>query len=276
MTKNKKALIVAGAAALGLVAATGVTSGLAWFATNSTVSVTGLAVQANTTDSFLLIAEGSVEPNTETTGIRALNQTSVASSLGTVNLKPVTYTGSTEAANLTTSAIETADQETNTKYKWGTGTSASVNDANTESAITKIAKGESPNGTFATDVAGDGKYVSVAEFSVCLATGSAGCAGLKVTAVDIKNGANPATDSVWATTGLTLILATTTTGYQYKVTNASLSNQIWSSPMTSSDTTSVKIKAYVYIDGTSEGVKTAAIDNLKGTIGFSISTVPNA
>ena len=43
MKNNKKLVVLAGAAALGLVAATGITSGFAWFATNNTKNQVGLA-----------------------------------------------------------------------------------------------------------------------------------------------------------------------------------------------------------------------------------------
>ena len=46
MKNNKKIILAAGAAALGLVAATGVTSGLAWFTAANTVTINGLQFQA--------------------------------------------------------------------------------------------------------------------------------------------------------------------------------------------------------------------------------------
>ncbi len=55
MKNNKKLVVLAGAAALGLVAATGVTSGFAWFAVNSQVNATSLTVQAKSNASYLLI-----------------------------------------------------------------------------------------------------------------------------------------------------------------------------------------------------------------------------
>ncbi|MBQ2053298.1 MAG: hypothetical protein II494_06475, partial [Bacilli bacterium] len=55
MKNNKKLVVLAGAAALGLVAATGVTSGFAWFAVNSQVTATGLTVNAKSNAAYLLI-----------------------------------------------------------------------------------------------------------------------------------------------------------------------------------------------------------------------------
>ena len=55
MKNNKKLVVLAGAAALGLVAATGVTSGFAWFAVNSTVTATSLTVQAKSNAAYLKI-----------------------------------------------------------------------------------------------------------------------------------------------------------------------------------------------------------------------------
>ncbi|MBQ1879665.1 MAG: hypothetical protein II158_04805, partial [Bacilli bacterium] len=55
MKNNKKLVVLAGAAALGLVAATGVTSGFAWFAVNNSVYATSLDVSAKTNASYLMI-----------------------------------------------------------------------------------------------------------------------------------------------------------------------------------------------------------------------------
>ncbi len=55
MKNNKKLVVLAGAAALGLVAATGVTSGFAWFAVNSEVSAASLNVSAKSNAVYLLI-----------------------------------------------------------------------------------------------------------------------------------------------------------------------------------------------------------------------------
>ena len=60
MKNNKKIVLALGAAGLGLVAATGVTSGFAWFAANAKVTVSNLKVSAKATQSFLLIGEGSM------------------------------------------------------------------------------------------------------------------------------------------------------------------------------------------------------------------------
>jgi len=55
MKNNKKLVVIAGAAVLGLVAATGVTSGFAWFAVNSEVSAASLNVSAKSNAVYLLI-----------------------------------------------------------------------------------------------------------------------------------------------------------------------------------------------------------------------------
>ena len=57
MTKKKKSAILGGILALSLVAATGVTSGFAWFATNSNVGATSLDVSCKSNARYLLIGK---------------------------------------------------------------------------------------------------------------------------------------------------------------------------------------------------------------------------
>ena len=88
MKNNKKLVVLAGAAALGLVAATGVTSGFAWFAVNSTVSATSLNVSAKSNASYLLI--GTADNATNKTG----SDTTIAGvDPANTTVYPVAYTG---------------------------------------------------------------------------------------------------------------------------------------------------------------------------------------
>ena len=71
MSKGKRKTIFAGIVAMALVAATGVTSGFAWFATNSTVDVTSLDVTAKSNTRYLLIGkeDNAIDKSTSSTTI---------------------------------------------------------------------------------------------------------------------------------------------------------------------------------------------------------------
>ena len=78
MKNNKKLVVIAGAAALGLVAATGVTSGFAWFAVNTTVSASSLDVSAKANASYLLINTAAEKKATPATTIAGVDPTSTS------------------------------------------------------------------------------------------------------------------------------------------------------------------------------------------------------
>lgn len=71
MSKGKRKTIFAGIVAMALVAATGVTSGFAWFASNSTVDVTSLDVTAKSNTRYLLIGkeDNAIDKSTSSTTI---------------------------------------------------------------------------------------------------------------------------------------------------------------------------------------------------------------
>ena len=71
MTKRKKKTILGGIAALAIVAATGVTSSFAWFASNSTVNVTSLDVSCKSNTRYLLVGkeDNAVDKSTSSTTI---------------------------------------------------------------------------------------------------------------------------------------------------------------------------------------------------------------
>ena len=71
MSKGKRKTIFAGIVAMALVAATGVTSGFAWFASNSTVNVTSLDVTAKSNTRYLLIGkeDNAIDKSTSSTTI---------------------------------------------------------------------------------------------------------------------------------------------------------------------------------------------------------------
>ena len=71
MSKGKRKTIFAGIVAMALVAATGVTSGFAWFATNTTVAAKGLDVTCKTNTRYLLIGkeDNAIDKSTSSTTI---------------------------------------------------------------------------------------------------------------------------------------------------------------------------------------------------------------
>lgn len=71
MSKGKRKTIFAGIVAMALVAATGVTSGFAWFVSNSTANVTSLDVTAKSNTRYLLIGkeDNAIDKSTSSTTI---------------------------------------------------------------------------------------------------------------------------------------------------------------------------------------------------------------
>lgn len=117
MKNNKKLVVLAGAAALGLVAATGVTSGFAWFAVNTSVSATSLNVKAKTNASYLLINTSAAVADTATTEIAGVDPANAATGVVPVarNDSATTIGGvSLQAGEWYTATIKERDQVTGT------------------------------------------------------------------------------------------------------------------------------------------------------------------
>lgn len=94
MKNNKKFVLAAGAAALGLVAATGVTSGFAWFAVNDAATITSMNVTAKTDSPYLLVREGGEFADADTfRGTTAPNiaKEDITFTDANVELKPAAY-----------------------------------------------------------------------------------------------------------------------------------------------------------------------------------------
>ena len=65
MKTSKKITIAALSAATALVGATGAVSSFAWFATNGTVSATGMAIKSKVTNNYLEIKNGNADANND-------------------------------------------------------------------------------------------------------------------------------------------------------------------------------------------------------------------
>ena len=242
MKNNKKFILAAGAAALGLVAATGVTSGFAWFAVNNTISLTGLAVTANADQSYLLIEEAR-DFTLATMQAAPATYSSASFSPASKDLMPVTI--KTSVTPLTIDNLDDADS-----WEYRTSTNPAESQPTTNAATTV------PEDDYA-------KYVARYDFTIGLATNTAACS-LKVSNVTFTMA-----DGAQAKKGLTIVLATETVGYKFAY-GVAFAEQTLVNNLTEAD--AINLSAYVYIDGTNEEVTSNNRLLLDGTIGFTLST----
>lgn len=246
---KKKVVLALGTAALGVVAATGVTSGFAWFAVNETVAVTGLQVRGVSDQPYLLIAKGT---QADVAAVRTNKEdNNTANAALNSSLRAVTYLPADPAYTIT---------ELETKTNWGVAYSDDIGDAQTDLDAEPLE-----------NTADLSKYVASATFTVGLAAGSAACTGLYVNTVTF-------TTNDWDETGMTLVLATSEGGLKFtgnvtaETGTPTAARRISTAAMTS-ESGVITFKAYVYCDGKSEGVKNINLDDIADTIQFSLKTV---
>ena len=265
MKNNKKFILAAGAAALGLVAATGVTSGFAWFAVNSTATVTGMQLSAKSDQPFLLIAaaDGKSTPAQSVTTMAQLQTANTKSVTSNINAEvlPVAPEAAVATGHYATGAVETANN-------WYYMTS---NDPTVSTGA---------NGTKQNVSASNTDYVITATFSVGLAVGSANVTGLYLSSVTFS-GAPTGGDY----SGLSIIIASEEKGYLFTDgtgldREASPNAQYYTDHsiyapvggITAADENPVTLKAYIFIDGTDDNVTSVKKALLGGTIGFTVDT----
>lgn len=244
MKNNKKIILAAGAAALGLVAATGVTSGFAWFATNAQVGVNNMSILANSNNSYLLIHEDEVSKTILQEGQAdpaiAKGSTAVNITGEAPRLTPVTYVAGNDATDMKTGTADLA-------ASWKTGSSDNWDD-------------ETLNDTGLIALEGDlSNYVKTYTFTVGLAKNSAQISGFGISSVTVP-----------ADKGLKVIIASPTMGYAFSATNTEVKDCPLHTTLTQADV--VVIKAYVFIEGNDSNVFSSNAGNLGGTISFTLKT----
>ena len=250
MKNNKKLVVLAGAAALGLVAATGVTSGFAWFAVNTSVSATSLNVKAKTNASYLLINNTDAVAGTPVTTITGIDPANATTGVAPVAKAATEFTVTDNGLNVTvhqgdwyTATIEERDSET--------GTYTNV--------ISDI-------------VVGNDSYFVGYDFYLYLASGSEAQLTNETLTVTADFGSSHASvKAVVSVDG-----GSSWSDIVYNADNhksVSFSNQTLKVPAASpasSDFLNVKVE--LFIDGTVTGVKsTATISDLAGEIGLTFA-----
>ena len=242
MKNNKKLVVIAGAVALGLVAATGVTSGFAWFAVNNTVTATGMTVTAKSDAIFLEIKgkTNSADENYSGTGTNVVN----------AQLEPV--------AHETWSALDDIEDfdlnNDKVNDNWYHMTAAGPDNA------------AAPQGAAKTYISSFDGYVAKSQYGVKLHAGSPAAYDLYVKSVTL-----PVDDDGHNSTGIRLIVAGAN---GYKEFNASNANIQFNADDILSDTVTVgeqTITAYLYIDGTDSNVYTSNIAALTGSVSFTLA-----
>ena len=239
MKNNKKLVVLAGAAALGLVAATGVTSGFAWFAVNSQVTATGLQVSAKTNANYLLINTAAAVAGTP------------ASTVTGSNANTVVY----PAARNDSGAAITLDATSIAVGSWYTATVNNRNAANPD--------GESTVYTSLHSVSvGDDDYFVGYDFYLYLASGSeASLANQTITVTANFNGAHASVKAYVSDGTHNAILATDNASSSVFTP---LTLKVPGADPVASDF--VHFQVELFIDGTNSDVKSAtSIATLAGS-----------
>ena len=244
MKNNKKLVVLAGAAALGLVAATGVTSGFAWFAVNASVSATSLNVTAKTNASYLLINTSASTEGGDTT--------KAAADPANTAVYPVAYTTQVINWNGQDGLEDTDDDVTIPANKWYTATVTTRDNATgTYSSLQQVDVGAS-------------NYFVHYDFYLYLATGSDATLteDLTVTA-DFTGDHSSVKAAVTSGDKNYYILASGAASHTF-------SDMTFKIPSQTSDY--VRIQVELFIDGTDTNVKsTTDIATLVGEINLTFS-----
>ena len=231
MKNNKKLVVLAGAAALGLVAATGVTSGFAWFAVNNTVTATSLTVKAKSNASYLLI--GTANNATDKTA----SATTVDVGVAEANV-PALY----PAAFTTTEINETIGGNSVTVHanKWYTGTISQRNTATgTWTSLNEIAE-------VSDSQLKNTSYFAEFDFYLTLGAGSEDYSGT----IGVQATFNSGTD---AAVKAAILFDDEDQEILSKATDSTTATHDYAT-QTLTATTSIKVEVYLFIDGTSAHV----------------------
>ncbi|MBP5092409.1 MAG: hypothetical protein J6328_07680 [Bacilli bacterium] len=248
MKNNKKFVVLAGAAALGLVAATGVTSGFAWFAVNNQVTATSLTVGARSNASYLL--SNTRDNASDKTGS---DTTIAATTAANTSVKPVSYATDDVTWDKNNTPENTNDDVKVDADNWFTATVDSRNAATPGAGV---------NYTSLIDVdAHDTNYFVAYTLYLTLATGS------EALTEDLTITADFGTSHA----------SVDAAGYLYEGNFSSTTSETHSfrsgawtiDDVALTESTSVKVTFELYIDGTNANVKSATnIATLIGSIDF--------
>ena len=258
MKNNKKIILAAGAAALGLVAATGVTSGFAWFVANSTVEISNLKVTAKANDPYL-VTDLDTEGNKTASALQTSNKKAYEFSplqdlkLDASALNAVAGEPASPIAEKTYSTVLNTDY-VGTAANWYTKNSTVAGTSN-ESTINEKAL----------DADSFAQYVKNYQFAFTILPNTPKLSGLKITKVSLPKQSEKST-------GISVVLTSTTGG---AIFNSSYEDStgitLYSGEIT--DTTVVRVNAYIYLNGNDDQVFTNNIDNLTGNLSFTIGSV---
>lgn len=275
MKNNKKLVVIAGAAVLGLVAATGVTSTFAWFATNTSVSATSLSVTAKSNATYLLIDttenaaadKKGTSSNTSKSGVNPSTNTAYGSEA--LKVHPAAYT--TIALTEAGSSVDANNWYTATVQKKDVAVKSV---GNNYTSMKKIDLGEA-------------NYFVKYDFYLTLGTGSAPYTG----GVEVKPTFTDASDSLKAAvlfnvdkdepdlTKFDIFAATAASADAAagrKEEFGATSGKTYPS-VSLDDTHSIKVTVYLYVDGNAANVNSdyLATKGITGSVDFKF-TLANA
>ena len=259
MKNNKKLVVLAGAAALGLVAATGVTSGFAWFAVNNSVSATSLNVSAKSNAAYLLIGT-SDNSSTKT---------------GSADTIPGIDPGST-------TVYPAAFNDTGAKIEWKTA-SVAANKFYTATVNNRNEANPNDDGVEYTSLSevflSNADYFVHYTFWLTLGEGSKNYSGtLDITMAKDNNGGAPKKadhDAVSAavyfdSAAITNFNTTPDTPLPVILEDGSLTHQYSGVALTAA--TAKKVDIFMFIDGTNTDVKSATdLSTLIGDVDFTFA-----
>ncbi len=252
MKNNKKLVVLAGVAALGLVAATGVTSGFAWFAVNNTVSATSLNVQAKSNASYLLIgtADNASDKDDSSTSIAAVDPANYA-------VYPAAYSGASTVTWNHNTPDNDSDDVTIPASTWYTATVDSRTNGQADGNTVKYTNLE----TITNGLANTSYFVPY-HFWLTLATGSEAVSKNITMTGDFTSDHGSVKAAVifdGAAGSLAILDSTTTT------------STVFSSVALAANT-SHTVDIYMFIDGTNSDVKSETdISTLVGDVNFSFA-----
>ncbi len=234
MKNNKKLVVLAGAAALGLVAATGVTSGFAWFATNNTVAATGMEVTAKSNAVFLEIAGAADSGNYTATGTAGLD----------ANLYPTAHETWSAVADIEDFVLGDGSDENNWYYQF------SDDAADADSGLSEKHYIDSFT-----------NYVASTTYSVKLHQGSQDTAyDLRVTSITIP-----------ANTGIAVVIAGVNGFKEFKASASNIAYAAGDVLTNEITATASNVKVYIYFDGNNANVYSNNVSALTGQVSFTLT-----
>ena len=228
---KKTKIIIPAMGLLLLSTAASVSSTVAWFAMNSSVSATNMQIKAKTDNAYLIIKQGTVLSGNDKTAASSLN----------VELYPVK-----PVVSLTSSNIETL-------ASWGTATSTDPNDPNSAAVPTALSEGT---------LLGNGNYVAKEQFRVGILQNSGTPAyPLTLDTVTFSN----------VNAGLTAVVVCGTNVYSHNANVAAGGTEILATANEVAVSGGVQIDVYLYIDGSNANVYTSNAANLSGSLSLVFS-----